>query len=85
MFFCGLSHLRAFDSDLRFKQALAPTTGAPGWFDELVFTEEKAARAAAGGFDQDALAGGARRADGVAEVVLDVAARHPQLTRERRD
>jgi hypothetical protein len=82
VFFCGLRLLRALDANLRFKQALAATTGAPGWLDQLVFTEDEAARTAAGGLNQDATAGRTGRADGVAQVVFDVPALEAQLARD---
>lgn len=72
------------DADLRLEDsavAAGRTLPRPG---ELVFVEDKTARPASRRDDNDAVTGGAGGADHVAQRVLDVRARQPDLAGEAR-
>jgi hypothetical protein len=73
------------DANLRFEDAALPAGRAAARFRQRVFVEGEAARAASGGHDDDAVAGGAGGADHVPQRVLDVGARKPEFPREARD
>ena len=75
----------SLDADLRLEDPALAAFRTSAWLGELVFAEGEAAGAAARRDDHDAVAGGAGGPDHVAQRILDVRARKPELPREARD
>jgi hypothetical protein len=73
------------DTNLCFVQACAAAFGTLARLQQPVFAEHKTALFAARRLDHDMVAGGARRSNGVTQIVFDVLPIETQLARERRD
>ena len=75
---------RRLDADLRLEDPRAATLRALPRFRQPALIEHKPARLAARGDHENPMPRRLGGADGMAEVVFDVAARKPELARQRR-
>ena len=76
--------LTALDADERLEDAGAAALGALPGLREFLGVEDESALFAAGGRDDDPLAGSTRRPDGMTQVLFHVSAAKAELARERR-